>query len=47
MAEVAYGGPTVKDPEWKVRVGKMIFYLTAAAGTWFFWWFAGTQCPCV
>jgi hypothetical protein len=24
----------------------MIFYVTAAVGLWFFYWFAGIQCPC-
>ena len=46
MAEVAAGEPTIKDPEWKIRLGKAVFYATVALGTWFFWWFAGTNCPC-
>jgi hypothetical protein len=24
----------------------MIFYITCAIGLWFFYWFAGIQCPC-
>jgi hypothetical protein len=24
----------------------MIFYITTAIGLWFFYWFAGIQCPC-
>jgi hypothetical protein len=24
----------------------MIFYITCAVGLWFFYWFAGIQCPC-
>jgi hypothetical protein len=24
----------------------MIFYVTCAIGLWFFYWFAGIQCPC-
>jgi hypothetical protein len=24
----------------------MIFYVTCALGLWFFYWFAGIQCPC-
>jgi hypothetical protein len=24
----------------------MIFYVTCAVGLWFFYWFAGIQCPC-
>ena len=47
MAEVAMTGPTVRDPDWKIRIGKAIFYATAAMGMWFFWWFAGTPCPCL
>ena len=34
------------DSEIKVKIGKMIFYITAATGLWFFYWFAGIQCPC-
>ena len=34
------------DSELKVAIGKMIFYVTCAAGLWFFYWFAGIQCPC-
>jgi hypothetical protein len=30
----------------KTKLGKMIFYLTAAVSLWFFYWFAGIQCPC-
>jgi hypothetical protein len=36
----------VQDPEWKLKLGKMIFYVTVAIGLWFFYWFAGIQCPC-
>ena len=39
-------GPAVKDPEWKLRLGKFIFYLTAAFAVWFFYWFNVIQCPC-
>jgi len=35
-----------KDPEWKIRLGKFIFYMTCALGMWFFYWFAAIQCPC-
>ncbi|OQW31465.1 MAG: hypothetical protein A4E19_07555 [Nitrospira sp. SG-bin1] len=31
---------------WEIKLGKMIFYLTVAAGLWFFYWFNGIQCPC-
>lgn len=34
------------DSEIKIKIGKMIFYITCAAGLWFFYWFAGIQCPC-
>jgi hypothetical protein len=37
---------TAPDSEIKVKIGKMIFYITAAVGLWFFYWFAGIQCPC-
>ena len=30
----------------KIRIGKMIFYLTCAVSIWFFYWFAGINCPC-
>ncbi len=36
----------VVDPEWKLKLGKMIFYITLAVSMWFFYWFAGIQCPC-
>ena len=47
MAEIASGTLQVKDPEWKIRLGKAIFYATCALGIWFFYWFAGTPCPCL
>ena len=37
---------TVQDSDIKIKVGKMIFYITLAMGLWFFYWFAGIQCPC-
>jgi hypothetical protein len=37
---------TTPDSEIKIKVGKMIFYITCAMGLWFFYWFAGIQCPC-
>ncbi|KXJ99432.1 MAG: hypothetical protein NBKEAIPA_02719 [Nitrospirae bacterium] len=30
----------------KIKIGKMIFYITCAVSTWFFYWFGGIQCPC-
>ncbi|MFO0733649.1 MAG: hypothetical protein U0231_17820 [Nitrospiraceae bacterium] len=30
----------------KLKIGKMIFYLTCAISLWFFYWFGGIQCPC-
>ncbi len=36
----------VVQNDWKTKLGKMIFYITAAVSLWFFYWFAGTQCPC-
>lgn len=38
--------PGPKDPEWKIRLGKFIFYVTCALSLWFFYWFAAIQCPC-
>ncbi|NGZ99137.1 MAG: hypothetical protein CV089_24010 [Nitrospira sp. WS110] len=31
---------------WEIKAGKTVFYLTIAAGLWFFYWFNGIQCPC-
>ncbi|MFO0698337.1 MAG: hypothetical protein U0236_03845 [Nitrospira sp.] len=31
---------------WEIKLGKMIFYLTIAAGLWVFYWLNGIQCPC-
>ncbi len=31
---------------WEIKLGKIIFYLTIAAGIWFFYWLNGIQCPC-
>jgi hypothetical protein len=36
----------VADSELKVKIGRMIFYITIAASLWFFYWFSGIQCPC-
>ena len=38
--------PAQPDSDVKIAIGKMIFYITCAAGLWFFYWFAGIQCPC-
>jgi len=47
MAEAAVdSAPHLKDPEWKLRLGKFMFYVTCALSIWFFFWFAGIQCPC-
>ncbi|MDH5667386.1 MAG: hypothetical protein OEY86_05175 [Nitrospira sp.] len=46
MAEVASQEAASQDSELKVKIGKMIFYITIAVGLWFFYWFAGIQCPC-
>ncbi len=52
------GAPKSSEPErmfdeqgkeiqpWEIKLGKMIFYVTVAAGIWFFYWFNGIQCPC-
>jgi hypothetical protein len=34
------------DSDTMVKIGKMIFYITCAVSIWFFYWFAGIQCPC-
>jgi hypothetical protein len=34
------------DPVWKLKMGKFMFYLTASAGVYFFYWFNVIQCPC-
>ncbi len=55
MAEAATVSSGVKDVEYfrmgkfvvsQLRLGKFMFYVTCALGIWFFFWFAGTQCPC-
>jgi len=33
-------------PEWEIKLGKIIFYLTCALSMWFFYWLNGIQCPC-
>ncbi len=33
-------------PEWEIKLGKIIFYITCALGLWFFYWLNGIQCPC-
>ncbi|HEY6260749.1 MAG TPA: hypothetical protein VIW47_04090 [Nitrospiraceae bacterium] len=40
------GTPAKPDSDIKIRIGKMIFYITCAVALWFFYWFAGIQCPC-
>lgn len=35
-----------EEPEWMMRLGKMIFYATCSASIYFFFWFAVLQCPC-
>jgi len=34
------------DPLWKLKMGKMLFYMAAASGVFFFYWFNVIQCPC-
>jgi hypothetical protein len=33
-------------PEWDIKLGKIIFYITCAVALWFFYWLNGIQCPC-
>ena len=37
---------SVAQNELHTKIGKMIFYVTCAVSLWFFYWFAGIQCPC-
>ena len=47
MAEaVIDSAPRPKEPEWKLRLGKAIFWATVAFAVWFFYWFNAIQCPC-
>ena len=55
MAEAATVSSGVKDVEFfrvgplvvsQLRLGKFMFYVTCAFSVWFFFWFAGIQCPC-
>jgi hypothetical protein len=55
MAEAATVSSVVKDVEYfrvgkfvvsQLRLGKFMFYVTCAFSVWFFFWFAGIQCPC-
>jgi membrane protein insertase Oxa1/YidC/SpoIIIJ len=43
MESVAQSAP---QNEMQTKIGKMIFYGTCAVSLWFFYWFAGIQCPC-
>lgn len=38
--------PAREIPEWEIKLGKVIFYVTVAASIWFFYWLNGIQCPC-
>jgi len=46
MAEAALEVPYVKEPAWKIRLGKVVFWSTVAFAVWFFYWFNAIQCPC-
>jgi len=46
MATATEAPTAAPDSDIKIAIGKMIFYITCAAGLWFFYWFAGIQCPC-
>ena len=43
---MAEAGPVIEATELETKIGKAIFYLTLAVSFWFFYWFAGIQCPC-
>jgi hypothetical protein len=44
--EPDFGASEYEVPEWKIKLGKTIFYLTIALSIWFFYWLNGIQCPC-
>ena len=52
IAQKTYGQAPVQKMEeddvegWQIKLGKLIFYLTCATAIWFFYWFAGINCPC-
>jgi hypothetical protein len=52
IAQKTYGKADVQKMEeddvedWQTKLGKLIFYLTCAIAIWFFYWFAGINCPC-
>ena len=39
-------GTEAAQDDIKIKIGKMIFYITCAVSLWFFYWFGGIQCPC-
>ena len=43
---MAEAGPVREATALETKIGKAIFYLTSAVSLWFFYWFAGIQCPC-
>ena len=43
---MAEAGPVREATVSETKIGKGIFYLTCAVSLWFFYWFAGIQCPC-
>jgi hypothetical protein len=43
---MAEAGPVREATVLETQIGKAIFYLTCAVSMWFFYWFAGIQCPC-
>ena len=43
---MADAGPVREATRLETQIGKTIFYLTSAVSLWFFYWFAGIQCPC-
>jgi hypothetical protein len=44
--EAAAPSQAQSQNDFTLKIGKMIFYITCALGLWFFYWFAGIQCPC-
>ncbi len=43
---MAEAGPVREPTVLETKIGKAIFYITCAISMWFFYWFAGIQCPC-
>lgn len=45
-SETTAGKQEREVPEWEIKLGKIIFYITCALSIWFFYWLNGVPCPC-